>query len=104
MRFTKMDRKITIREIQTEKTSTGGTKKVGTNDLFTTWGSLEPMTGSKRMEYTSVRNSEPFEIFIAYRPETITANMEAVIDGVVYQIMHVFIDSDKKFIHLEVEK
>jgi len=100
----KLDRRITIYDYTTARTATGGIKTDAKTEVLTDWCRLQPMNGSKRIERAQFGYDNPFEVTLVNRPETITTQMTAEIDGNPYQIEYVFITEDKKWIKMEVRK
>ncbi|MCF8218779.1 MAG: head-tail adaptor protein [Bacteroidales bacterium] len=105
MRFSKMDKKITVKRRNTAETESGGIKEVGDPvEVFSDWARVQPVGGDKRLNYTQMGYTDPKEIFTSNRPEEVKPTDFVEFDGGVYEIISVFVTEDKKFIVMEVSK
>jgi len=105
MRWTKMDKKITIKRSTSHRTATGGLKQGTPSEVFTDWCMLKPVEGIRKVEYGQHNHTKVFDVFLSNRPEEVRVNDLAYIDGEEYQITEPpYITSDKRFIKFQVER
>lgn len=105
MRFSKMNKKITVKRRTTDETESGGIKEVGDPvTVFTGWARVQPVGGDKRINYTQMGYTDPKEIFTSNRNEEVKPTDFVEFDGGVYEIISVYVTEDKKFIVMEVSR
>jgi len=106
--FSRMQDKITIEKVGTERTETGGLKESGYIELFTDWCELTPASGTKRIEYRKFGYEEPYDVRISNRPsvtpEDWPGSHRAKINGKAFQIISAYTSQDNFKIVMEVAR
>ena len=105
MRYSKMDKKLTVKRITTERTDTGGIKEGSRATVFTTWCHLEPQKGARRVDYGQHHHTTPYDVYISNRPEAVYNTDLIFIDDEEYNITEPpYTTPDKRFIVIGVER
>jgi head-tail adaptor len=94
MRPTKYNKWITVQQLTKVENDIGGLSNTYT-DMFSSWASVVPVKGFKRLEYAKLEYSEAYEVEMRERLINADGDCRIVFDGSNYQIISFLIDDDR---------
>lgn len=95
MRTTRYNSKVTI-QIPTQTENEIGGWRDSYTDLFTSWASVVPTRGVKRMEYAKLEYVESYEVEIRERTtQEVTADCRILYRGNAYQILSIISEGER---------
>lgn len=95
MRATKYTKRITIQKMTAEANDIGGWRNVWT-DLFTTWASVAPVKGYKKLQYAATEYNEIYEVEMRSRQVNADADCRLLYKGTPYQILTTPVEENSK--------
>lgn len=96
MRVTKYNKRITIRKRIKAYNEIGGWSNTWV-DYYTSWASLEALTGLKRLEYGKFAYTEAYEVEMRRRTADPDGDCQVLYDGKEFQIASINHDTDKTY-------
>lgn len=91
MRPTKYNKRITVQKRTKVPNDIGGWSNTWT-DLYSSWASVRPLSGAKRLEYGRLAFSETWEVEMRKRAENVDSECQVIHDGKTFQIVSIEID------------
>ena len=105
VRPTKFDKKYSLIRFVTAKTKTGGTKKSTETVVFTDWCNKKPVTGQKRMDYSSLNYRSPFTLKVRKRTDNdILYDDNIRLGSDDFQIRSIYETEDQMYLIIDVSK
>ena len=105
VRPTKFDKKFSLVREATARTETGGIKAASESVLFTDWCNKKPVSGTKRMDYTNLKYSDPYTLTMRKRTDTEILSTDIIRFGTKnYQIKSMYESEDERFIIMDVAR
>ena len=104
VRPTKFDKKYSLIRFTTSKTDTGGTKATEAV-LYTDWCNKKPVTGQKRMDFSSLNYRSPFTLKVRKRTDydiLYDDNIRIGTDD--FQIRSIYETEDQMYLVMDVSK
>ena len=94
MRATKYSKRITVQQLTRVENDIGGWSNSWA-DMFSSWASVIPVTGMKKLEYAKLEYNEIYEVEMRKRLINADADCRIVFNGNSYQIISFMITDDK---------
>lgn len=99
MRPTDYSRRITVQNRTRTTNQTGGWSDTW-NDYYSSWASVVPIKGVKRLEYGQMGMTEMYEVEMRKRANNVDKNCRVVFDSKNFQIENIVIDQERVFLDI----
>jgi SPP1 family predicted phage head-tail adaptor len=94
VRATKYNKRITIQKLTPIENEIGGWSNLWT-DFYSSWASVIPVTGFKKLEYAKLEYNEAYEVEMRKRLINVDGDCRIVYRDGNYQIISIMISDDK---------
>ena len=99
MRATKYNKRITIQKLTTVENEIGGWTNSWA-DLYTSWASVVPVKGMKKLEYAKLEFNEMYEVEMRKRVINADGDCRVVYQDGNYQIIAMMIDDNRVYLDI----
>jgi head-tail adaptor len=99
MRPTKYNKWITVQQLNKVENDIGGWSNSWA-DMFSSWASVVPVKGFKKLEYAKLEYNEAYEVEMRKRLINADGECRIVFNGNNYQIISFMIDDDKVYLDI----
>ena len=105
VRTTKFNKRYSLVRGTTMRTETGGIKAASESVLCEDWCNKKPVSGSKRMDYSSLKYSDPYTLTMRKRADIEILSTDTIRFGTKdYQIKSMYESEDERLIIMDVAR